>query len=94
MAAGAALVIGVVTDCIVFELACCRITARIAAAVGSATTIAIFSGFDNAVTTLLTGNRCHTFVATEAKCLDTVALEGGADIANRARTERGNALSS
>lgn len=94
MTALTTFIIRVVANSIVLEFAGRRIAAVVIDATGGSTTIAIFSCFDNAVTALLTRNRCHALVAAETECLDTVALESCTYIANGARAESGNTLSS
>lgn len=93
LAIAAAVFVGVVANGGVLEFAGRRFTARIVAAGGSTTTVTVFTFLDYAVPTLLACDSGDAFVINERGGVDTVAAEGGADVANGARAEVCDALS-
>lgn len=84
LTAGATAVVGVIADGVVLELACLWVTASIATAVFLAATVTVFAGFDDAVAALAAADSHDSAVVGEAGGLDTVATNGGADVADGA----------
>lgn len=83
----AAVLVGVVADGVVPELACLRVAAAVVATVGFAAAIALFARLDDAVTALVPRNRRDTRVRQETVRVDAVASQGRAYVADRARAE-------
>lgn len=88
----AAVLVGVITDCAVLELASARITAVVVAAAFFATTVAVFIAFDDTVATLLPRDGLDVFVVAQAVGLDAVLADGAANVSNTARREVLNTL--
>jgi hypothetical protein len=93
LAASAAVLVGIVADGIVLELACAGITALIVATALLATAVAFLVTFDNAVSTGLACDGSHVPVVAEARRLDTLASKSRADVANGAGGETSNSIS-
>lgn len=81
----AAVLVGVIADCVVLELTSARVAAVVIATTFFAATIAVFIAFYDAVTTLLTGDGLDVFVVAQAVGLDTVLADGTANVSNTAR---------
>lgn len=92
MAVFAAVLVGVVADGGAFELAGRGVTAGVVSARGRAAAVAILAFLDNAVAALLARDGSDAFVVDKRGGVDTVAAEGGADVADGAETELRNAF--
>lgn len=90
----AAVLVAIVADGVVLELACRGIAATVIATSRFTTAVAILAFFDNAVAALLARDGGDALVGGEALCVDAVAAHGSADVADTARGEVGDAFRS
>jgi hypothetical protein len=84
--------VAVVADGVAAELARPGVAALVVAAGFIPATIAVFAFFDDAVAALLTRDERDALVDGETVGLDGVAADGGADVANGAGGEVGDAI--
>jgi len=87
LAVAAAVFVRIIADSVGGELAGGRLTAIVVAASFWTTAIAFLAGLDNAVTALLSTDGSDLLVIRETLCLDGVAADGAADVANGTRAE-------
>ena len=92
LAALAAVLVGVITDCVVLESASGRIAAGIGPTALGTTTVTVLSFLHDAIATLMAGDGRHPLIVLQAVGLDTVAPQGRTHVANGARAEVGYAL--
>jgi hypothetical protein len=79
---GATVLVGIVTDGGVLELARARVATSIVAATFCTATVTLFVTLDDAVAAGLTGQKSHAFVVAETARLDAVSLKGRTDVTN------------
>lgn len=82
-----AVIIAIIADSVVFELASRRVAAGVIAARLGAAAIAVLARFDDAVAALVAGDGGDAFVVGEARAFDAVAAHGRADVADSAGGE-------
>ena len=92
LAALAAVLVGVITDCIVLEFASGRIAARIGPTALGSPTVTVLSFLHDAIATLMARDGRHPLVVFQAVGLDTVAPQGRTHVSNGARAKVGYAL--
>lgn len=92
LALAAAVFVGVVADGVVLEAAGGGVAAGVVATLGLAAAVAVLALFDDAVAADGLADGGDAAVVCEARGLDAVAQQGGADVADGAGREAGDAL--